>query len=205
MHIDTLNNIIDNLQRYFDVLKGLDFTRDSRKVRYIESSRALISNLSSLLDDVSGSCPERMISNLDLVLTGEKNDVFFANIIYPELEHLIYLCRNSSSVTTQGGVREGAGRKKEAPTKQIRIDADLAEQFKMLSDLYRGQSDSDKALLLEGLISVGVSFCHDKASNSPGVIDYCPDCDEDVEFEELQAVNGDRYLECKECRHQISS
>ncbi|MCE7730150.1 hypothetical protein [Vibrio campbellii] len=46
-----------------------------------------------------------------------------------------------------GGARKGAGRKKEAPTKQIRIDADLAEQFKMLSDLYRAQPDSDKALL----------------------------------------------------------
>ncbi|HHP0486567.1 TPA: hypothetical protein ACRZ4F_003001 [Vibrio harveyi] len=45
----------------------------------------------------------------------------------------------------------------------------------------------------------------DKPEYSPGVIDYCPDCDEDVEFEELQAVNGDRYLECKECRYQISS
>ncbi|WP_260261719.1 hypothetical protein [Vibrio intestinalis] len=65
---------------------------------------------------------------------------------------------------SHGGVRKGAGRPKQSSTKQIRVDSDLSEQFKMLSDLYRGQSDADKALLLNELIAVGVSFCHGKAS-----------------------------------------
>lgn len=39
---------------------------------------------------------------------------------------------------------------------------------------------------------------------SPVTFDYCPGCDSDVEFENCQAVNGEKFMECKECRHQIS-
>lgn len=62
-----------------------------------------------------------------------------------------------------GGKREGAGRKKEALTKQIRIDADLAQQFKTISDLYRSESESDKAYFRLMLDSFIEKFLREKA------------------------------------------
>lgn len=146
MHIDTLTKIIDNLQRYFDELNTLDFTSESRKVRCIGSSRALISSLRTLLDDTTRSCPQRMMSNLDLVLSGEKDEIFFRTIIYPELEHLIYLCRNSPSVTIRGGYRERSGRPKGEGSKTIRVPTSLIEVVEHLIKVHKSKNEdvSDK-------------------------------------------------------------
>lgn len=63
-----------------------------------------------------------------------------------------------------GGARKGAGRKKEAPTKQIRIDADLAEPFKALSDLYRSQSsDTEKFHIIETIALLSSSKTRSEA------------------------------------------
>lgn len=56
-----------------------------------------------------------------------------------------------------GGTRKGAGRKVKRPTKQIRIDEDLVESFKMISDYYRsldddGRRDFDNRFSTSGLL-----------------------------------------------------
>ncbi|MEZ8195660.1 hypothetical protein [Vibrio cortegadensis] len=56
-----------------------------------------------------------------------------------------------------GGTRKGAGRKVKRLTKQIRIDKDLAESFKMMSDYYRsldddGRRDFDNRFSTSGLL-----------------------------------------------------
>ena len=53
-----------------------------------------------------------------------------------------------------GGFRNGAGRKKSAPTKQIRVDKELADQFKIFSDIYRAQPDLVQCQLFDSLVAV---------------------------------------------------
>lgn len=51
-----------------------------------------------------------------------------------------------------GGVRKGAGRKKGAPTTQVRIDSDLAALFKEVSEQYRkAQSERDRQRVIDML------------------------------------------------------
>jgi uncharacterized protein (DUF4415 family) len=56
-----------------------------------------------------------------------------------------------------GGVRQGAGRKAKRPTKQIRVDEDLVESFKLMSDYYQslddhGRKDFDNRFSTSGLL-----------------------------------------------------
>ena len=53
-----------------------------------------------------------------------------------------------------GGVRAGAGRKKQSPTVQVRVDADLSDLFKTISIVYRSADDKKKCLLVERLNTV---------------------------------------------------
>ncbi|MDO6543482.1 hypothetical protein [Photobacterium sanguinicancri] len=48
--------------------------------------------------------------------------------------------------SNHGGVRQGAGRKKASPTKQIRVDSDLADIFKDISDDYRLNPEKAKRI-----------------------------------------------------------
>lgn len=63
-----------------------------------------------------------------------------------------------------GGVRSGAGRKKEQPTKQIRVDFTLANQFKELSELFRSQDFSEQNDLLLALSQVFKSHSSNNVS-----------------------------------------
>ncbi|ELP6122392.1 hypothetical protein QTV43_003617 [Vibrio vulnificus] len=157
MNIKTLNQITQDLQDRFDALQSMDFQTDSNAVRQMVLCIQIIESLVSLLDDVTGACPERMVSNLKLLLSGEKSKFFFSNIVYPELPHLIYLCNNSPKISNHGGARDGSGRKPKRPTKQIRIDSDLAESFKLMSDYYQsldddGRRDFDNRFSTSGLL-----------------------------------------------------
>ena len=53
-----------------------------------------------------------------------------------------YSAQEKVKANYHGGVREGAGRKKEAPTKLIRVDLKLSESLKALSDIYRTKSNN---------------------------------------------------------------
>ncbi|WP_150141096.1 BrnA antitoxin family protein [Candidatus Enterovibrio escicola] len=58
---------------------------------------------------------------------------------------------------SHGGARKGAGRPTKRPTKQIRIDSDLAESFKLMSDYYQslddeGRRDFDNRFSTSGLL-----------------------------------------------------
>lgn len=145
MDNQTLNALLDNLKSYFDTLNSLDFDlakeKNNKVIRNIEASISLIKCSTQCLDNVVNACPERIISNLKLVLTGEKSKHFFEYVIYPEFDYLACLCRNGIS---HGGARKGAGRKAKRPTTQIRIDKDLAESFKMMSDYYQLLDDNER-------------------------------------------------------------
>lgn len=52
---------------------------------------------------------------------------------------------------THGGARLGAGRKKEEPTKQIRLPVSIVEQIVEIRDLYKDLSDEKKLELIEQL------------------------------------------------------
>lgn len=53
------------------------------------------------------------------------------------------------SKNKHGGAREGSGRKQEAPTKQIRVDAELALDFKTLSAIYRSESERRRKKIIK--------------------------------------------------------
>ncbi|MGF1903383.1 hypothetical protein [Aliivibrio sifiae] len=150
MDISTINSASVNLENYFITIQDMDFSNKAL-TRYIEASKSVISCLTQVCDDVMIACPKRMISNLDLILDGKKDKDFFNRCIYPELEHLIYICRNSHLVSRHGGARPNAGRKKEEPTKQIRIPESLYTLINDLKVAYKDLIEEDKQILRSSL------------------------------------------------------
>jgi len=150
MDISTINSVSVNLENYFIKIQDMDFS-DKALTRYIKASKSLISCLTQVCDDVMISCPKRMISNLDLILDGKKDKHFFNTCIYPELEHLIYICRNSHLVSRHGGARPNSGRKKEEATKQIRVPESLYALINDLKVAYKDLIEEDKQILCSSL------------------------------------------------------
>ena len=58
-----------------------------------------------------------------------------------------------------GGKRLGSGRKKQSPTKQLRVDSDLSDIFKTLSDVYRVSDQDQKLVLVERLLTLSSLDC----------------------------------------------
>ncbi|MEZ9657518.1 hypothetical protein AB4277_22985 [Vibrio splendidus] len=153
-----MKNMINSVRETFDFLSAHEWnlidsshgtTYHKRLVDCCNEVEQLVSTLNQQ------QAGERFLNNLKLVLNGSKSKHFFEHIVYPELDHIVYLIQNDS--ITHGGVREGAGRKVKRPTKQIRIDEDLAESFKMMSDYYQsldddGRSDFDNRFSTSGLL-----------------------------------------------------
>ena len=77
--------------------------------------------------------------------------------LYDECDRIYAICdsiiQNSISAIHReqkkhGGARSGSGRKKLAPTKQIRVDENLAGSFKSISDAYRSLDSEGQIELL---------------------------------------------------------
>ncbi len=107
--------------------------------RCIDDSVASIEFLSSTINQTQAA--QRLLDNLNLVRRGIKSKHFFQYVVYPDLEHFFYLLKNDAK---HGGVRQGAGRKKSAPTNQVRVPEDLVHVVAALVDVYKsGRWDSE--------------------------------------------------------------
>ncbi|MEZ9289127.1 hypothetical protein [Vibrio lentus] len=132
-----LKNIFDSLlASEWDVI---DFLTPHEICRAIDDSVSIIEFLSSTINQTQAA--QRLLDNLNLVRRGIKSKHFFQYVVYPDLEHFFYLLKNDAK---HGGVRQGAGRKKSAPTKQVRVPEDLAHVVAALVEVYKsGRWDSD--------------------------------------------------------------
>jgi len=147
--------------------------KDSFSDKKSESYKtAFVAHFKSLLRAKTYDFASEFLSEMEQDLNSTKKErpecidgpFFEFGYIKQFLKHFPSELKNALSLSKSchGGARQNAGRKKAAPTKQIRIDAELAEQFKMLSELYRGQSDTDKQKILLELVKVGSSYCDEK-------------------------------------------
>ncbi|MGI2952013.1 hypothetical protein ACRTEB_23330 [Vibrio alginolyticus] len=127
-----------------------------------------ITQWAAKIDKNASSYFDKVQSNIQLCIWQRKSKSFYMQNVHALIDEMHSMLERTEEIrkanSNHGGKREGSGRKKATPTKQIRIDADLAEPFKELSELYRGQTDTDKAYLLENVTAVGVSFCQEKAA-----------------------------------------
>lgn len=89
----------------------------------------------------------RLQSNVLLTQEGEKSKEFIFSFTFPELitksREMIQIASDLQK-TSHGGSRQGSGRKPKRPTKQIRVDKDLAQSFKMMSDYYQSLDDDER-------------------------------------------------------------
>ena len=69
------------------------------------------------------------------------------------------LLTNSEIAVKHGGKRSGSGRKKESPTRQVRVDFELADIFKTLSDVYRVSDQDQKLSLVKRLLTLSSLDC----------------------------------------------
>lgn len=132
----------------FNITEAIDCLHD-----YANSLNDLYDTERELIEAYDQSYPG------SITINNERNELLNVSGIIADNIKAFYLS------CFHGGFRKGAGRKKSTQTKQIRIDADLIEQFKIFSDLYRKQSDSDKQDLLFRLNNAHISFCHDKINS----------------------------------------
>lgn len=95
---------------------------------------------------------DRKQKHIQLVQDGEKSRGYLFSMLKNFMTDARSLldCDNDilkseeSIKNCHGGSRSGAGRKVKRPTKQIRIDEDLAESFKMMSDYYQSLDDDGR-------------------------------------------------------------
>ncbi|EOG4148801.1 hypothetical protein ACLB4W_002892 [Vibrio cholerae] len=151
MDNQTLINTLDSLQTYLDKLRTMHTYEDSRAIRYLESSRVLIKNLMPFIDCSNRSVGERMIANIDLLISGEKTGLFFESGVYSQLSSFKFICLNDNN-HSHGGARKGAGRKKQEPTIQIRVPQSLADLLIDFKSSYVRLDDESKALIQERLM-----------------------------------------------------
>ncbi|EGR0774342.1 hypothetical protein EW125_13650, partial [Vibrio cholerae] len=153
MDNQTLTNSLESLQVYFDKLRAMHTYEDSRATRYLESSRALIKNLMLFIDCSNRSVGERMIANIDLLISGEKTGLFFESGLYSQLSSFKFICLNDNTLS-HGGARKGAGRKKQEPTIQIRVPQSLVDLLIELKSHYACLDDESKYLTRENLMAL---------------------------------------------------
>ncbi|MEZ9204913.1 hypothetical protein AB4151_21390 [Vibrio splendidus] len=99
-----------------------------------------------------------MPNSMFLRIDNDKRD------IYDSLNPIADNLKSYFLKPAHGGSRTGAGRKKEQPTKQIRVDLTLANQLKELSDLFRSQGFSEQNDLLVALNEVYKSHSSNNVS-----------------------------------------
>lgn len=163
--LQNLNIIEQNIEKLFNLKWGV-VDPDSPCEAYY-SLRAINSLLIQLIHYVDQSDDNnisdyfrRLHNNVVMTQEGDKSKEFVFSFTFVELvtkarEMLQIASEHQKS--THGGVRKGAGRKAKRPTKQIRVDEDLAESFKMMSDYYQslddyGRRDFDNRFSTSGLL-----------------------------------------------------
>lgn len=153
MDNQTLTNSLESLQVYLDKLRAMHTYEDSRTIRYLESSRALIKNLMPFIDFSNRSVGERMIANIDLLISREKTGLFFESGVYSQLSSFKFICLNDIN-HSHGGARKGAGRKKQEPTVQIRVPQSLADLLIDFKSNYVRLDDESKDFIQERLMDL---------------------------------------------------
>lgn len=153
MDNQTLTNSLYSLQAYLDKLRAMHTYEDSRAIRYLESSRALIKNLMPFIDSSNYSVGQRMIANIDLLISGEKTGLFFESGVYSQFSSFKFICLNDNTLS-HGGARKGAGRKKQEPTIQIRVPQSLADLLIEFKSNYLRLDDESKNLIYERFIDL---------------------------------------------------
>lgn len=153
MDNQTLTNSLESLQVYLDKLRSMYTYEDSRAIRYLESSRALIKNLMPFIDCSNRSVGERMISNIDLLISGDKTGLFFESGVYSQLSSFKFICLNDNA-HSHGGARKGAGRKKQEPTVQIRVPHSISDLLIDFKSSYVRLDDESKDFILERLMDL---------------------------------------------------
>ncbi|WP_332397385.1 hypothetical protein [Vibrio metschnikovii] len=154
MENQTLIASLDSLQVYLDKLRAMHAYEDSRAIRYLESSRSLIQNLTRFLDESNRSVAERMVTNIDLLISGEKSGLFFESGVYSQFSSFKFLCLNGNFTPTHGGFRPGSGRKKQEPTVQMRIPDSIADLVSSIKNDYVRLDDHSKDFIRERLLDV---------------------------------------------------